>query len=357
MIISIVPITASAATSGTCGENLTWEFDESTGTLTISGAGEMYDYSYYNRPWESYKDSIEKVIINNGVTAIGNYAFYYCTNIKSVKISDSVLIIKKDAFCGCESLRNIIIPDSIIAIDDYAFANCFSLISITIPYSVTTIGRKIFGYCYSLTNITVDINNKNYSSDEYGVLFNKDKTTLIQYPIANLRTSYTIPDSVSIVGEWAFAECQNLTNIIVPQNVTKIGLGTFYWCDKLTDVFYIGTEEEWEEISIDGDNQSIYKATIHFNYHIHDYTEFIVEATCVGEGYTTYTCACGDSYVGDYIDALGHADNDGDGECDSCDYTLCNHSCHKGGFFWKITLFFNKLFKTNKYCSCGVAHY
>ncbi|MBQ4572768.1 MAG: leucine-rich repeat domain-containing protein [Clostridia bacterium] len=408
MVISIIPLTASAEapTSGTCGDNATWTYDSSTYTLTISGTGDMYDYKSNNRPWEFYKDSIKNVVINDGVTAIGDYAFYYCTNINSVTISDSVLIIKKDSFCGCESLTSIIIPDSVTTVCDYAFAHCFSLTSITIPHSITTIGRKIFGNCYSLASITVDSNNQYYSSDKSGVLFNKDKTTLIQYPIANLRTSYTIPNSVSVVDDWAFTECQNLTSIIIPTDVTTIGLGAFYWCDKLTDVFYLGTEEQWRAISIGDENHSIFRATIHFNYHMHDYVEVVMASTCTEQGYTTYTCECGDSYVDDYVDALGHtpaepvqqwpanatctedgsiyefvycsvcdeeisrelivieatghADADNDGYCDNCDEQLCNHSCHKSGFagfIWKILRFVNRIFGTNKYCSCGVAHY
>lgn len=97
----------------------------------------------------------------------------------------------------------------------------------------------------------------------------------------------------------------------------------------------------------------------------HDYEIVVTEPTCTEDGYTTYTCGCGDTYVDDETDATGHADNDNDGYCDDCEELLdpsveCDHNCHKGGilgFFWKIARFFNKLFGINKYCECGVAHY
>ncbi len=222
--------------SGNCGENAYWSFDESTGTLTISGTGAMNSYNYYNRPWESYEYSIKKVVINNGVTTIGNYAFSDCDSLTSITIPDSVTTIGDYAFHHCDSLTSITIPDSVTTIGDYAFYDCKSLTSITIPDSVTTIGDYAFAYCDSLTSITVDSNNKSYSSDEYGVLFNKDKTTLIQYPTGNARTSYTIPDSVTTIGNDAFYDCDSLTSITIPDSVTTIGNYAFAYCDSLTSI-------------------------------------------------------------------------------------------------------------------------
>ncbi len=121
---------AAEPTSGTCGENVTWTFDDSAGTLTISGTGAMNDYDYYNRPWENYEDNIKKVVINNSVTAIGENAFY-----------------------DCDSLTSITIPDSVTTIGAFAFFDCIGLINITIPNSVTTIGICAFLNCDSLTDV------------------------------------------------------------------------------------------------------------------------------------------------------------------------------------------------------------
>ena len=203
--------------TGTCGDNLTWEFDLYTGTLTISGAGEMYFYYCINTgseiPWNAYKDDIKTVIIDNGVTEIGYYAFYRCENITSVTIPDSVTTIRYWAFASCDSLTNV-----------------------TIPASVTSIGEHAFSYCDSLTELIVDEDNQYYSSDEFGVLFDKDKTTLIKYPQGNIRTSYTIPNGVTTIDEYAFSFCKNLINVTIPDTVIKIGDNAFRDCVRLTDI-------------------------------------------------------------------------------------------------------------------------
>ena len=325
--------------SGTCGENLTWAFDSDTFTLTISGTGAMDDFytDYFidfrdpmdyiyegNRPWETYKYEIKKIVISDGVTVIGNNAFRLFISLKEVEISNSV---------------------------------------------------------------------------------------------------------------------------------TKFNYRAIYDCDNLTDIYYSGTEEEWNSI----ENNTFENVTIHYNPCIHEYNQTVTTPTCTEQGYTTYTCECGDTYVADYVDAIGHtpsdsieenyvtptctetgnkdvviycsacneeisrevvtleanghtpataveenyvaptctengskdvvvycsvcneeisretviidatdhADNDGDGYCDTDNALLdpsveCDHTCHKGGisgFIWKIINFFNKLFGLNKTCDCGVAHY
>ena len=308
MVISIIPITVSAATySGTCGDSLTWTFDDETGTFTVSGTGAMYDYSFYNRPWQNYEDSIKKVVINNGVTTIGDRAFYHCSSLTTITFSDSVIIIGEDAFYACICLESIEIPDSVTTIGEDAFYACTSLksitlpdsattvsgtafkntayyknssnwdnnvlyignhlittknaisgsytikegtkiisdeafyywksiTSVTIPDSVTTIGKGAFDNCTSLTEFIVDSDSQYYSNDEYGVLFNKDKTTLIQYPIGNTRTIYTIPDSVTTIGDYAFVFCGSLTSITIPDSVTTIGMWAFASCSSLTSI-------------------------------------------------------------------------------------------------------------------------
>ena len=147
-----------------------------------------------------------------------------------------VVSIWESAFYNCENINSIIIPDSVKTIGDSAFGDCDSLESITIPDSVITIGAYAFVWCDSLTNITVDENNVNYSSDEYGVLFNKEKNELIQYPLGNSRTEYIIPDSVTSIGEYAFSLCDSLTSVTIPSNVTTIGYNAFSGCTSLASI-------------------------------------------------------------------------------------------------------------------------
>lgn len=188
------------------------------------------DRAFYGRT------NITSVVIHDNVTAIGNEAFSHCYNLTSSTISNSVTTIGHNAFYECTNLTDVIIPDSVTSIGNRAFYGCDRLTSVTIGNSVTTIGDEAFEWCGSLTGITVDVNNANYSSDSYGVLFNKNKTELIKYPAGNTRISYEIPDSVITIGNDAFKCCNNLTKVTIGSGVTTIGKYAFYNCDGLTDI-------------------------------------------------------------------------------------------------------------------------
>ena len=539
IVISFIPITASAAASGTCGDNLNWTYDSSTYTLTISGTGLMYNYKTNNRPWESYEDMIKDVVIEDGVTSIGNYAFYDCNKLVAATIADSIAILGDKAFTSCRKLSNVTLGNGLTSVGDSAFNSCESLTIITIPKNVVAIGQSAFKECKSLISIMVDNDNQYFTNDEYGVLFNKDKTMLMQYPIGNIRTSYTIPDGVTTIGEmsfyncasltsitlpdsiriiedsafsacegitsliipdgvttigfsafrncfnlkditlpesvttiggyaitrystlihyggtekqwkqlmtnnseaeyylkdnmvyctdktvlpsgscgdnltwtydvttntltisgkgdmynfdyhphsltdapwstyiddikkiiiedgvtsigeyafygcsnlsdviigdgvttigenafsycdslisvtigngvttikeYAFYECEGLTSVIIPVSVTNMDNDAFYGCPGITDVYYEGTEEQWlgyyvyPEGSLINLNRPFTKSTIHYNYHIHKYNSVVTAPTCTEQGYTTYTCECGDTYVDDYVDVNGHTE-------------------------------------------------
>ena len=224
---------------------------------------------------------------------------------------------------------------TVTSIGGSAFRYCTSLTSVTIPDSVTSIGNCAFASCTSLTGIWVAEGNSHYANDASGVLFNKDKTTLVQCPGAF--AAYTIPNSVTSIGEYAFSHCTSLTSVTIPNSVTSIGehafsyctsltsvtisdsvtsIGeyAFYDCTSLTDVYYAGSEAQWKAISISSNrNDDLLTANIHYNYgsHTHSYKAVVTAPTCTEKGYTTHTCACGDSYVDTYVDALGHAWDNG----------------------------------------------
>ena len=287
MIASLLPATALAAEivkSGTCGaegdgSNLTWTLD-SEGLLTISGSGDMYDYGFPSAPWYGSRSLVKSAVIADGVTSIGQQAFSNCTSLTSVTIPDSVMSIGvlafddctsltsvtipdsvtsigggafddctsltsvtipdsvtsigNHAFVDCRSLTSVTIPNSVTSIGEYAFYDCTSLTSVTIPDSVTSIGNCAFASCTSLTGIWVAEGNSHYANDASGVLFNKDKITLVQCPGAF--REYTIPDSVTSIGEFAFRDCTSLTSVTIPNSVTSIGDFVFDSCSSLTSV-------------------------------------------------------------------------------------------------------------------------
>ena len=178
---------------------------------------------------------IPSKIDNVPVTAIGSKAFYNCDALESVTIPDSVTSIGDSAFRECESLTNVKIPDSVASIGYMAFYSCDSLTSITIPKGVTRIENEAFGCCDLLADITVVENNNSYSS-ENGILYNKDKTALIQYPIAKAGQSFTIPNTVKTIGYSSFYNSSKLKSIWLPNNLESIADRAFCGCSRLTGI-------------------------------------------------------------------------------------------------------------------------
>ena len=281
-----------------------WAFTDCASLTSVTipdGVTSIGEYTF------SWCTSLTSATIPDSVTSIGEFAFHNCKSLTSMTIPRSVVSIGYDAFGWCESLTSVTILDGVRSIGNSAFTDCKSLTSVTIPNSVTSIGRGAFSSCASLTGIWVAEGNSHYVSDASGVLFNKDKTTLVQCPGAF--AVYTIPGSVTSIGDDAFSGCASLTSVTIPDSVTSIGNYAFSCCGSLTNVYFTGTEEAWNGITIDGGNDALKNANIHYNYvsHTHSYKDIVTAPTCTAKGYTTHTCACGDSYVDTYTDALGHA--------------------------------------------------
>lgn len=411
-----------------CGDELFWEFDADTKTLTISGKGEMYDFPDAGSPWYSLNAEIDHVVISEGATSIGNYAFVSC-GVDDIEIPDSVTRIGQGAF-ALSSIESIKIPSGVTTIEEYTFTrsslnsvvlpeqlkvieeNAFAetplttvtlpetlteigaeafwstmLTSVAIPENVSLIGAGAFAWCEDLTSISVVASNANFVAKN-GVLFDKNETTLIQYPAKKTQETYTVPAGMSVISAYAFSGakalkkvvlsdnmkslekcafigCSGLTEMNIPENVSSFGLGLFDNCRDLKNITFTGDAPVFAEhwISEDMNLTAYYPADdetwadeVKQNYggkitwvvscdhsfgdwyetkapteevegeerrdcekcdyyetrtkeklcQTHNYVSVITEPTCTEQGYTTYTCDCGYSYVDNYIEPLGH---------------------------------------------------
>ena len=198
------------AVSGTCGTDISWQLS-SDGTLTISGTGPMNDWKditdtivFFNTdiehtPWYEQRKNIQKIVIGQGVTSIGEFAFSGCSSLNSISIPDSVTVVGTGAFADCKNLTSVTLPNSVTHLYAHAFENCTGLTHITMSEKIYTIKEMAFRYCRSLKSLV-------------------------------------IPDSVTIIGEAAFEGCDNLTSITLPQKITSIEAKTFHSCFCLKSV-------------------------------------------------------------------------------------------------------------------------
>lgn len=333
--------------------------------------------------------------------------FWYCHDLTDITIPSTVTKIDSDAFWYATSLAQINIPSGVKEIGNGVFGHT-ALTTINIPASMETIGEGAFR-TESLESINVAGGNQNYKSID-GVLYSKDMTEFICYPAAKAGETYAIPNGVEIIHKYAFHYAKGLTSLTIPRTVVKTYSDNGYdcsYCTNLEDIYYKGTSEEWSKIN--GIKSSGFgKKTVHY-HESHTMSDWTVDsaANCQVTGeksrYCTYDCGytetatipvvahamgnwytsknptctakgqskrdctygCGTSETKD-ISATGHKDgNPYDGYCDVCGAETdavkdCSCNCHKGGFMgfiWKIMSFFQKLFKTNQTCACGMAHY
>ncbi|MBR3596338.1 MAG: leucine-rich repeat protein [Clostridia bacterium] len=250
--------------SGTCGENITWTLNYK-GDLSISGSGSMYSGDVYS-PWDDYRDTVNTVSISDGITTLGNNAFYNCRKIKSVVLPESIATIGKSAFENCTSLTSVNIPDAVTEIPTHAFYNCAlnevalpvnlsyvgdyafyecNFRNIDIPVTVTEIGEYAFAYCDSLENLVlptglskISVGLAYYCSSLNSVVIGENVGSIGYRAFSNCSSAenINIPDSVLTIGKEAFKNCNTLTEVNLPDVITSIGEEAFSGCSKITEI-------------------------------------------------------------------------------------------------------------------------
>ncbi len=242
---------------------------------------------------------LTNIVIPDSVLSIGEQAFMYCDSLTSAEFYDSVTVIGNHAFSYCDKLINLKLSENLTTIGYESFTGCYSLKSVTIPASVVKIGDGAFAYCKNLKSIIVDKNNMEFVNDENGVLFNKAKTKLIQYPAGSIATYYSIPDTVSDISYRAFQGASNLVALAIPDSVKTIGNYSFFHCSELQEVYYSADEAKWKKVELNEEfNESLTSAKKYYNHgpeHIYS-VEITEQATCTNNGTKKYNCLYGDSY-------------------------------------------------------------
>ncbi len=288
MALTLLPLGALADENSKCGESLTWNLDE-IGILTISGTGDMYNYSEEPAPWSEYSDIITSITIDYGVTSIGTSAFTGCSNVQQINIPDSVEHIDPYAFSFCKGLHTVKLPASLTLISEDLFAECANLKNIDIPGSVTEIGANAFLRCtaFSLTEL---------------------------------------PDGIKSIGAAAFANCGRIESLTLPETLESIGNAAFNGT-AIDKASFDGTLEEWAAIG--GDGCGIARDKIDFLKHVCDFSG--------GWEYDEHkhwqSCSCGKTQ--------NEGEHTGDGDtCTVCDAALSEalgSGSIDGGLSWSLS--------------------
>lgn len=249
--LAVVSFAEETVTSGTCGENSKWSFDEASGKLTISGYGEMNDYAinnnsipyYYPVPWADYKPYVKLIEISSDITYIGMNTFRDCIEVTELILPEGVGRIGTSAFGGCKKLYSVKIPESITVIDSGAFLNSQEIKEVYYAGS--------FEKWNAISFASKESNPLRYEGKLY---FNGD-----------LVEDLIIPDGIKEINKNVFSNNSCITSVTIPDSVESIGENAFISSDKLEVTYYIGTEEQWNEIAIASGNDALTRNVV-FNY-------------------------------------------------------------------------------------------
>lgn len=331
--LTLLPLGALADDNNKCGENLTWKFAD--GILTISGTGEMYDYSSADpAPWSAKNSDICEITVGDGVTSIGDNAFHSCKELSMVTFMGGLTRIGSGAFAGCEALRDFDFPYSLETIGANAFSNCNNLIDVTIPDSVQSIGSEAFSLCEGLQSVylpqmlTIIPDGIFTDCAQLGSVYIPDTVTEIGANAFLRCTAFILeklPSSIKSIGAAAFANCGNIESLALPGTLESIGEAAFNGT-AIDKASFAGTPERWTAIG--GDACCIAQDKIDFLEHTCDFSGWKYD-----EHKHWQQCTCGKTQ--------NEGEHTGDGDtCTVCDAALSEalgSGSIDGGLSWSLS--------------------
>lgn len=330
---------------------LSWSLARS-GVLTISGSGELPELvnDGTSVPWKKHSDIIIEVVIKSGVTGVGSGAFTGCTALKKVSISDTVKKLDLNTFSGCTALEafavedgneayasadgvlfnagktlliscpvgktgaytvpetvteieksaftasgveSVSMSDAVNAVGEGAFSNCSKLKSVVLPKGLKELKKSLFSGCSALEAISIPDSVKTLGEGVFS-------------GCAALK-EVKIPGEVTVIPKNAFSGCTALESVSIPASVTAIKEAAFDGCTALKNVTFLGKDDEWSRVAIDGSNEALKDARKSFASHTHSYVDTVTAPTCTANGYTVHKCSCGDTKTDSYTKMLGHS--------------------------------------------------
>lgn len=347
---------------------ISWSYNSGTRTLTISGSGDMEDYwSYSDAPWHQYYMEIENVKMSEGITHIGDYAFAQCRSLSNITIPSTVKSIGEGAFYGCQSLPKIVIGDKVETIGDYAFYYCATASELSIGKKVKTIGAYAFAQCVALTSVTVPASVTSIDNYAFGWDKNIIKISILNPSCSIYNSSDVIPTS-AIIGGYTGSTAQAHANryghtfskIVLMSRNADYGIATAASVDYNAKKY---TAQSGNTINGEYYVLLVLNNSLNGNDFTTDQLLYIDQVTADTSGKVSFTYIPRTSenskvyIIGNFADGSSVKEVSAERIYDT---ENCSCNCHKNGiakFFFKLILFFQKIFRTNKECKCGMPHY
>lgn len=263
--MATLPYVQNVTASGKVNGNISWVLDGDTGALTVVGSGAIPSYRYSHAPWYEYRESVQKIVVSEGITEVGERAFYWCTTCTEVVLPESLTAIREYAFNNLRALQSITLPSKLKTIEFCAFSECTALKSITLPDSVTTVESNAFSNCYELTSAVLSSGMTSIPSSMFG----GDRKL----------KSIVIPDSITNIGNTAFIDC-GFVSVTIPASVTSLGTSVFSGCTSLTKFIVEEGNTAYKTVdgvlfTADGTHLICYPAAKYGNYTIPEGTKYI----------------------------------------------------------------------------------